>query len=215
MKGLKCVIYCRVSSSTQRGEGISLDIQEEKCKAYALEHGMEIKKVWVVDEPATKVGRKSFNEMLQFIQDNKVEHVLVTDLDRLHRNKKDEAKIDDLVEDGFSFHYVNENEIFSSDADDMKIFFQELRASSARLETRRLKKRTHASIRRKLENGEYCGQAPVGYRNVPKVKGYPSHYVQTDDAPKVKEFLEMYSTGKYNAPEMVEIAKQLGLKSKK
>ena len=92
MKGLKCVIYCRVSSSTQRGEGISLDIQEEKCRAYALEHGMEIKRVWVVDEPASKTGRISFNAMLQFIQENEIQHVLVTDTDRLQRNKRDESE---------------------------------------------------------------------------------------------------------------------------
>ena len=55
----------------------------------------------------------------------------------------------------------------------------------------------------------------MDYRNVPKTKSYPAHYVQTDDSPLVKQFLETFSTGKYTAPEMVEIAEQMGLKSKR
>ncbi|MGB6338928.1 MAG: recombinase family protein, partial [Candidatus Aminicenantaceae bacterium] len=105
--------------------------------------------------------------------------------------------------------------VYCSDIDDMMLLLQDIKGAIARAEIRKLKKRTHGSIRRKLEAGEYCGQAPLGYRNIPKTKSYPAHYVQTDDAPKVKEFLEMFSTGKYTAPEMVEIAKQMGLKSKR
>ena len=215
MKGLKCVIYCRVSSGKQKEEGTSLEIQEERCRTYALEHGMEIKKLWIVDEPATKVGRKAFNEMLQYIQKNDIKHVLCTDTDRLQRNKRDESTIDGLVDDGYTFHFVDEGSVYCSDIDDMMLLIQDIKGAIARAEVRKLKKRTHGSIRRKLEAGEYCGQAPLGYRNVPKIKTYPSHYVQTDDALKVKEFLEIFSTGKYTAPEMVEIAKQMGLKSKR
>jgi site-specific DNA recombinase len=153
--------------------------------------------------------------MLQHIQEHDIQHVLCTDLDRLHRNKKDESTIDGLVDDGYTFHFIDEGSVYCSDIDDMMLLLQEIKGAIARAEIRKLKKRTHASIRRKLEAGEYCGQAPVGFRNVPKVKGYPAHYVQTDDAPKVKQFLEMFSTVKYTAPEMLEIAKQMGLKSKR
>jgi DNA invertase Pin-like site-specific DNA recombinase len=61
---LECVIYCRVSSKEQKDEGISLDVQEEMCEDYAIKNGLAIQKSWVVDEPASKPGRKHFNEML-------------------------------------------------------------------------------------------------------------------------------------------------------
>jgi len=44
------------------------------------------------------------------------------------------------VNDGFTFHFVDENDIYSSDVDDMRILLQDIKGAIARAEIRKLKK---------------------------------------------------------------------------
>lgn len=211
---LECVIYCRVSSKEQKDEGISLDVQEEMCEDYAIKNGLAIQKSWVVDESASKPGRKHFNEMLAYAQKNSVEHILIVDASRLHRNKKDETKVDELVEQGFSFHFVSDGTIISDDVDEIKRLMQDFKNLLSRYEVGQLKVRVLRSMKKKLKDGVYPGLAPIGYINVPDSKGRERRIEQTNEAPVVKKFLEIFSTGKYTTTEMVDMARKIGLKSK-
>src|SRR5690348_17225570 len=45
-------LYCRVSTGKQEDEGTSLASQEERCRAYAAEHGYAVGEGQVYREPA-------------------------------------------------------------------------------------------------------------------------------------------------------------------
>jgi len=62
------IAYCRVSSKDQKDEGVSLEVQKDICTEYAIEKGITIVKKWVVDEPASKPGRKHFRMMLDYAE---------------------------------------------------------------------------------------------------------------------------------------------------
>ncbi len=209
-----CVLYGRVSSAKQEQQGSSLEVQEDLLKAYADENGFLIVKSWIQKEPATKPGRKYFGEMLEYIRANNIKHVLVENTDRLHRNKMDEAKIDELVLEGKAFHLVGENDIIAEDADEMKITMQEFKGVLARAEVRKMKKRTRQAILLRVKKGEYPGPTPLGYRNIPKTRARASEIVLTDDAPNVKKLLEKFSTGCFTPIEMVLMARNMEQKTK-
>ena len=209
------VMYCRVSTGRQREKGVSLEVQEDMLKYYAEENGFVIVKQWVVDEKATVPGRKHFNEMVQYIKDNEITHVLVENTDRLQRNKRDEILIEELVEKGKAFHYVGDKEIQALDGDEMKQTMQEMKGVMARGEIRRMKRRTNQAKLKRLEKGEYVGQAPLGYLNIPPMKHSKERYkIIPEIAEQVKKLLERYSTGRFTIMEMVDHAKRTGLQSK-
>ena len=104
MKNNLCVVYCRVSSSKQKEKGLSLEVQEFMLLTYADRQNFTVVKKWVVSESAVKPGRKAFNEMISFVRENEIKNVLVQEIDRLHRNKFDEAVIDKLIEEDFVIH---------------------------------------------------------------------------------------------------------------
>ncbi len=202
-----------MSSREQKDEGISLEVQEELCQDYADEKGLVVVKRWVVDEPASKPGRKGFNAMLAYAEKNRVEHILVQSTDRLHRNKKDEIRIDEMVEAGFNFHMVADKKIYTENEEGIDRTLQEIQGVLGRHEIRELKRRIKRALKKKLEDGEYPGLAPVGYISIAGDKKRPRQIKQSSDAPLVKKFLETFNTGKHSPAEMVIVAEKLGLKS--
>ena len=91
---LRAVGYCRVSSEEQAREGVSLDAQAERIRAYCLAHG------WTLVGTITDAGKSGKNlrrpgvlEVLSLVGTNgkppAVDVVVVAKLDRLTRSTKD------------------------------------------------------------------------------------------------------------------------------
>ena len=85
MKKIRCAIYDRVSTEIQATSGLSLDTQKELLTEYAESHGYEIVGYYA-DEGLTArkklQNRKDFQRLLADIQQDKIDLVLVTKLDR-------------------------------------------------------------------------------------------------------------------------------------
>jgi DNA invertase Pin-like site-specific DNA recombinase len=69
---MQCVAYVRVSSKEQEREGFSIPAQISLLEDYATKNGLEVAKVFTENETAKKTGRKSFNEMLNFIKEKQI-----------------------------------------------------------------------------------------------------------------------------------------------
>lgn len=88
----RAVAYVRVSSLEQSMEGVSLDAQETRIKAYATMRGLEL--VAVFREEAVSAGKPLKDRpqgalLLAELAKKKASHVIAVKLDRLFRNATD------------------------------------------------------------------------------------------------------------------------------
>jgi len=214
MKDNLCVIYARVSSGKQREKGLSLEVQENMLQTYADMQNFVIVKMWIATESAVKSGRKSFNEMVNYVKENNIKNILVQELDRISRNKGDSAIVDDLIEEGIVFHLVADKKIIDKNGEN-DVFMRDIEEAVARREILQMQKRTSRAKMKRLENGECVGQAPLGYINIPPSKNKKERFKKVEDtAAKVKKLLERYSSGLYTMGEMLDYAKKIELRSK-
>jgi len=106
------VILARVSSKAQEDEGYSLDAQLKLLTVYCQNNDLSIVKTFRIAETASKEqSRKVFQQMMEFLKQEKIYHLAVEKTDRLTRNFSDAVAIDDwLFEDADRrLHAVKEN----------------------------------------------------------------------------------------------------------
>src|SRR5437762_3259218 len=96
---MKCIAYARVSSREQEETGYSLEAQQKLIKDYAVnKHSMAIARTFSVSESASgKQTRKTFNELLDYSIKHHINIIVCEKIDRLTRNLKDAALIDEWV----------------------------------------------------------------------------------------------------------------------
>lgn len=114
-KGLKVVIYVRVSTTEQATEGYSIGEQTERLKMYCEAMGWEIVDIFV--DPGYSGGdtnRPGLTSMIKTVETTDVDKVVVYKLDRLSRSQKDTLF---LIEDVFlknNTDFVSMNENFDT-----------------------------------------------------------------------------------------------------
>src|SRR5215207_7553527 len=85
----RAAIYCRVSTAGQEEEGTSLQTQEARCRAHAVEHGYAIDEAHVYHEVFTGVDlweRPKLTALRDAIRHRAVDVVIVYAIDRLTRD---------------------------------------------------------------------------------------------------------------------------------
>lgn len=92
---MKAILFCRVSSKDQEDTGYSLPAQEKYLTDFAQKQNLVIEKIFSVSESASgRKQRKIFNEMISYVNKNKISAIVVETTDRLTRNFKDVPTID-------------------------------------------------------------------------------------------------------------------------
>ena len=107
----KAVCYVRVSTMEQATQGVSLEAQEEKLRAYCQMTGLEIVKI-IKEEgiSATKPlkDRPGGKELIEIINKKQANHVVTLKLDRLFRNAEDALHVtNDWDSKGVTLHLVD------------------------------------------------------------------------------------------------------------
>jgi len=115
---MKSVIYARVSSKEQEQEGFSIPAQLRLLNEHALQNNHKIIKEFVDVETAKRAGRENFNLMIEYLKKNAdIKAVLCEKTDRLSRNFRDIAILDDLVsQQNLSIVLVKENTTISKES---------------------------------------------------------------------------------------------------
>jgi DNA invertase Pin-like site-specific DNA recombinase len=88
----KAVGYVRVSSEEQSREGVSLDAQEARIKAYAAMRGFELVSIFREEGVSAKTQlrkRPEGQKLVETLAKKKARHVIAIKLDRLFRNTSD------------------------------------------------------------------------------------------------------------------------------
>ncbi len=205
------VIYARVSSKEQEREGYSIDAQLKLLRQYAAEKHLEVVREFQEAESAKGAGRKVFNDMLAFIKANpQVRYLLCEKTDRLSRNFKDIATLDQLMNDqGLVIYLVKENAEMSKDSKSHEKFMFGIKALMAKNYVDNLSEEVKKGMREKAEQGSYPGgNIPYGYL-IDKNSGVisPDH----QRAHHIKDIFELYAANKMSLRALAAWARSSGL----
>ena len=110
---IKAALYIRVSTSEQALHGLSVDAQKAALTEYANRHNMHIVGIYC-DEGITARKRldkrAAFQSLIADVQQNKIDLILVTKLDRWFRNIKDYYTTQEILEKhGCNWRTIFEN----------------------------------------------------------------------------------------------------------
>lgn len=96
---MRAAIYVRVSSDKQVKEGDSISAQLDALRKYIRKYSYECVGEFVDDGiSGTKYDRDEFQKMLDMVEDGKIDIILVTKMDRLHRSLRNFLNMQDVLD---------------------------------------------------------------------------------------------------------------------
>jgi len=127
--------------------------------------------------------------------------ILVDKTDRLYRNLKDHATLDEL---GLIIHLVKEGEILGPDSKSSEQFIHGMKVLMARNYSLDLGEETIKGMTEKARAGIYPSYAPLGYRNVHGTNGKRTIGPDPDRAPIITEIFECFAAGRHSVKTLVK-----------
>lgn len=166
----KAVCYIRVSTEEQAREGVSLEAQEERLRAYCKMADLEI--VEMIREggvSATKLlkDRPGGRILTELINNKKANHVVAFKLDRLFRNAEDALhQTKEWDKRGVTLHLVDMGGQALNTQSAMGRFFLNVMAGFAELERNLIAERTATALNHKKRNLEPYSPTPLGFERI-------------------------------------------------
>jgi DNA invertase Pin-like site-specific DNA recombinase len=163
----KAIGYIRVSTEMQVNEGVSLDAQSAKIRAYCELNDLElIEIVCDAGKSAKTTNRDGLQKCLSMIASGEAGALVVYKLDRLSRKVLDTLNlISEIESHGASLHSISEK-LDTSSA--LGKFFVNMTAALAQLERDQISERVTMAMAHKKDEGQHCGAAPFGFEMVDK-----------------------------------------------
>jgi len=160
---MKGIIYTRVSSDEQV-KGTSLEFQEELCRKYCEQKGIEVLAVFREEGASAKTAdRAEFLRAIEFCRKNKgkVDAFVVAKVDRFARNTEDHFYVRKILLDyGATLHSVTEP-IGNNPAEK---FVETVLAGSSEFDNAIRKQRCTDGMIKRINQGIYPWKPPIGYR---------------------------------------------------
>lgn len=212
---MKAVAYVRVSSKDQV-DGTSLDSQTDACKDYAKRNNIELRDENIFREEgvsAKLIDRPKLALMLDYCSKNKgkITHCIIYKVDRLARRSEYHHIIKaQLAKIGVKL--VSVTEPISDDP--MGNLMESMLAAFAEFDNEIRMARTTGGMIARLEQGAWPHAAPVGYKRMKTATGIVT-IEPNDDAPKMKQLLEEFSTGAYTVQNARDFAYKIGIRNRK
>ncbi len=210
------MIYARVSSKEQEETGYSLEAQEKLLRDYADQKEFNLVKVYKVTESASgKQIRKTFIDMLQYVEKNKINVILCEKIDRLTRNLKDAATANDWIQESVDkeIHFVKENFIVSKNTRAHENLVWDMKVAIARFYTNNLSEEVRKGQKEKIASGWLPTTPPLGYKTIGE-KGHKIHVIDENVSPYIKQMFALYATGNYSTVALGTKMHELGLRSR-
>jgi len=213
---IKSVLFCRVSSLEQSESGYSLDSQEKLLKEYADSKDFKILRTYKITESAAgKQIRKTFKEMLQFVDKNNVPVIVCEKIDRLTRNLKDASEISDWIQadEKREVHFVKENFIVNKNTKAHENLIWDMKVAIARFYTNNLGEEVVKGQKEKIAQGWLPTKPPLGYKTTGE-SGHKIHVIDDSIAPHIRKMFEIYATGNYSLSTLVKEMYKQGLRNR-
>ncbi|HEX2951371.1 MAG TPA: recombinase family protein [Armatimonadota bacterium] len=159
----RAVGYIRVSTASQANEGVSLEAQETRIRAYCLLQNLQLSEV-IVDagESAKSLDRPGVQRLFEMVRQHQVQAVIIYKLDRLFRNTQDALNTtQDFEHRGVALCSISEQLDTSTP---MGKFFFTITAAYAEMERAMIAERTRVGLAQTRLNGRRIGdRTPYGY----------------------------------------------------
>lgn len=229
----KAIIHCRVSTNKQAQQGESLDTQEKICRSIAKRKNAEVVKVWREHFSGRSKERPSFDEMLNYVKQNKgkIDYLIFRDIDRLTRNgsyyyqqikMKFESYGVELVDSlGLIQPSVNTLEHLGFEYSWSKYnpsgITENMKAEIGQEEVRSILTRMIGTEIQLVQKGFHIGMSNDGYINKKIYVEGKKRTIQIPDPNRAHYFIEMFkmrASGLYSDQEIVDKINAMGYKSR-
>lgn len=173
-------IYCRVSTTDQAEQGVSLEAQQRSCEAMAVAHGYPVSEVVVDNVSAKDLNRPGMQRILRAVEAGQTAGIITYKLDRFTRSRRDLEDLLPLLDrHGSALISVSEKLDTSSS---MGRFFIFMLGAIAQLERETIAERVTIGMRhRRAQGGFTGGRAPAGCRVV-KASSHNGKCLEPDPA---------------------------------
>lgn len=210
---MKAVIYTRVSTTEQAENKQSLDQQERQCIDLATRKDVEVDRVFREEGQSAKTAdRTQFQEMIRYCQENKgsVRYVIVWKVDRFARRAEDHLAVKALLlKLGIELYSATEP-IENTPSGKL---METVLAGFAEFDNGVRAERSSNGMRARLMEGGWVHVAPLGYANIKDALGRPT-IERTNVSKNIERLLKEFATGKYTQKQAVQLAYDLGVRSK-
>ena len=182
-------MYIRVSTDRQAQEGDSIDAQRSALKNYIQSHqDMIFFKEYLDDGiSGTKNDRDAFQRMLSDVKENRIDLVLVTKLDRLHRSLRNFLNMQDILDKHNCNWMAIWEPIYDSSTPQGRMIINTM-VNLAQFEAEQTGQRIRQVFDYKRKKGEVLtDRAPIGY----SVKN--KHLVPDENADKARAIFRYYA----------------------
>ncbi len=160
---MRGVIYTRVSSEEQV-QGTSLDFQEEQCRNYCKQKGIEVLAVFREEGASAKTAaRAEFLRAIEFCRKNKgsVHAFVVAKVDRFSRNTEAHFMVRKMLLDyGVNLHSVTE----PIGSNPMEKLFETMLAGFSDFDNAIRRQRCMDGMSEKINKGIFPWKSPIGYK---------------------------------------------------
>jgi len=203
-KKVLVALYVR-KSRLKDADSMEISRQIELLTDYADKNNMEYE-IFSEEGSSEDFRRPEFQRLIMDIKRGKFEGVLVTDLDRITRDRTDFGLFTRILQsEGLVLHTLSKSYNFLNDED---MFISSMQSEMDNHFMRMTKRKLRRGRIQAIKKGVYFGIAPYGYTKDEKTKHLKPHPVEAET---VKEIYKLYVQEGLNQAELCE---QLTLRGK-
>lgn len=205
---MRVVGYVRVSTDQQAQEGVSLEAQRTRLKAYCLSQDLKLIDI-VTDDgfSAKSLERPGLRAALAMLTAGKAEAIIVAKLDRITRSVKDLGHLcDTYFREGLPYYLLSVSDAIDTRSAGGKLILNVL-MSVAQWEREAIGERTHEAMAELQRQGVKLGGAPYGWRYSEDADSHGRRYLVEVPAEQagIRRICELYDADVY----MLDICKRL------
>ena len=202
--------YIRVSTIGQAEDGCSLALQKDKVQAYASLNDLVLTHIIEDAGVSGKTIRKrpGIQQVLQMVEDGKVNAVVIYKLDRMARNLKEACQIAELLNHHeCELHSITEK--IDTTTASGRLFYH-LISAMATWEAETIAERTSQALQGKIARGERVGSIPFGFR----VSADGVHLKPDQTEQKTLKRIKWYAVRDYSATRIAKILNREAIPTK-
>ena len=198
-------IYARKSTESTDRQIQSIDDQINYQKETAKREGLNVIKIIKESKSAKRTGkREGFTELLDLIEQGKINGILTWKMDRLSRNPIDSAYIQTFLQDKKLLCVKTEGKDYLPEDN---AIIASVESGSANQYIRDLSKNVRRGLKSKAEKGWFPNIPPIGYLNSKnRERGTETILVDEERFKVVRKIWDLMLTGNYSPPQVLKIA---------
>ncbi|HBP01604.1 MAG TPA: hypothetical protein DD454_05360 [Candidatus Moranbacteria bacterium] len=218
---MKAIILARVSTEEQKEAGNSLPAQIERLMSYCKRKGFQIAKKFNLEESAYKSNRDEFDKLIEEVKKaSKKEKVAVCfdKVDRLSRSifdKRVNLLYEMALADRIELHFASEGQVINNQMSATEKFQFGMSLGLAKYYSDAISDNVKRAYEQKIRNGEWIGQAYLGYKNITLENDKKDVIQDEDKAFFIKKMFSYYATGDFSMKELSKKMFAEGLRSRK